>query len=736
MTTSALRSPTLRWSVIGVAVAAALVATAIGLGGSLFVNLVAAGLASGGVIALSGLGLVLTYKATGVFNFAHGAMATLVAYVFWQLQRTWGLPLIVAAPLALFVAGPALGLLLERLVFRPLEQQDASTAEKLVATLGGFVLLLGLITVVWGNEAQSNPGSLFTDSPICVVGDCQGSGFGIVLGAEQVGIIAIVAAASLALWWLFARTHLGTEIRAVVDRRELAELSVVNANRVSAIAWGMGSGLAGLTGVLLAPTLPSLRPFDLTLLVLETFVVAAVARLTSLPRALAAGLGLGVLQSLLTRFQFSFIAGWLGFGDSVKTSVDGLFSPAISNPLVLIFLIALLVQPNIGEGDSGDAGAFVARASQIGASVSRRARRLLNAMIVVIALALPFVFQGDLATTRQLHRMIGLAIIFLSIVAITGFSGHINLAPAAFAGFGAFITARGVNGVLFGLPALPAPVAMLIGGLACVPIGIATGYPALKRRGLVLGLTTLALGMVIERFVLQNYYFISGPSSTTLGDPSLFGLDLSGPIVFYLYELVVLGLIVLLVWNLRRGEMGRILGAMRDSEAGARSVGLDLRRHKLFVFALSAFTAGIGGSLISQAAGTFDPFNFITFNSLIWFAVVVVAGVATIHGALLGAFLFIGLDAFLGTSGASTFVIGIAALALGRLPGGLVGLIKRAATASFAPRALDAANAGHGPRPVPAGPLRPTARAREMVATARGARERTPVLAGQQEGAS
>ena len=91
----------------------------------LYLQLALAGIASGSIAALSGLGLVLTYRATGVFNFAHGAVAMFVAYLLWQTNIGWGWPLWVAAPLVLFVAGPGIGVILERLVFRPLETKGA-----------------------------------------------------------------------------------------------------------------------------------------------------------------------------------------------------------------------------------------------------------------------------------------------------------------------------------------------------------------------------------------------------------------------------------------------------------------------------------------------------------------------------------------------------------------------------------------------------------------------------------
>src|SRR5258708_26372747 len=103
------------------------------------------------------MGLVLTDKATGVFNVAHGAVAMIVAYVFWQTRSQWHWPLAAAAVFSLVIVAPAIGLLLERLVFRPLQRKGATTAEKLVATIGVFILCLGFATVVWTGKVRTAP---------------------------------------------------------------------------------------------------------------------------------------------------------------------------------------------------------------------------------------------------------------------------------------------------------------------------------------------------------------------------------------------------------------------------------------------------------------------------------------------------------------------------------------------------------------------------------------------------
>jgi branched-chain amino acid transport system permease protein len=265
-------------------------------------------------------------------------------------------------------------------------------------------------------------------------------------------------------------------------------------------------------------------------------------------------------------------------------------------------------------------------------------------------------------------------VIFTSVVCITGFSGHISLGQASIAGLGAFFTARAVNGLH-----LPVIIAMLVGATVAMFAGLLAGFPALRRKGLFLGLTTLGLGLLIYQFVFNSNLFSGGGSSgLAVHRPSLFGLQLSSPKSYYFFELVVAALALLLANNLRSGRLGRILGAMRDSETAAKAIGIDLRRYKLFIFAGSSFIAGLGGALLSMANGAWDLNQFNPVFSLFWFVAITVAGISSLGGAVLAAVIYVMLPLAIDQDiQASVFFLGVAALFLGRLPGGLIGVLRR-----------------------------------------------------------
>src|SRR3954470_17069699 len=419
-----------------------------------WLSLILAGIGTGCIYALAGMGIVLTYKATGIFNFAHGAIAMFVAYILWQLNSEWHISLLIAAPVTLLIAGPGIGLLLERLIFRPLQRRGAGTSEKLVATLGVFLLLVGLALKIWTGTERHGP-QLISNKPIHLTHN-------LIIGADRLAVVVMVAVISGLLYVLFHWTHLGTRIRAVVDRRELSELAAINSNRIAALSWAMGAGLAGLTGVLLAPD--GLDPIRLTLLVIETFSIAVVARLVSIPVAVAAGvLLLGVLQSLLTQFNpaVSPIFHW-----HYPTWMTDILASLKPNLSVLILFAALLIYRNLDE--VGDVGAGVSGliSRSIGAGSGKRRVETRVAIVVtgVVLVLLPFALNNiNIAYGQQ---MLALMVVFVSIVVITGFSGHITLGQAAFAGMGSFVSVRVSNEL--GIPVIPA---MIIGAFVAVLLG-------------------------------------------------------------------------------------------------------------------------------------------------------------------------------------------------------------------------------------------------------------------------
>jgi branched-chain amino acid transport system permease protein len=615
------------------------------------------GIIFGSYYALSATGIVVTYQATGVFNIAHFAIALLAGYLGWQLSGVMGLPLVLVIPIVLLVCGPGLGLLLERVVFRPLQHRRASSSEKLVAAIGVTVALIAFINVIWGPGVQGTNSEpvprLFGLHPFNV-----GS---LTFDTEQIGFLVTTLAVAGLLYLLFQRTFLGVSIRAVVDRRELAELAAINSNRVSQVAWTVGCTLAALTGLII--TQGSLEPTKIIFYGIETFSIAVVARLISVPKAILYGFALGLGQALLRAFHpFGADNNWAETYSAVLLN--------LSSIVLFTALVAFRRLDEVGASESSGPGL-------VGGSLGGRRMTPLGigigGTLAFGALVAPFALGST--DLRLAQIVMALIVIFTSIVAITGFSGHLTLGQASIAGAGAFFTARAANGL-----DVPVLVAMLIGGVVAMGLGLVAGYPALRRKGLFLGLTTLGLALIIDRFVFNARMFKGGPGGLTIERPVLFGLSLTSDRAFFFFELVVVALTLALAHNLRSGRLGRVLAAMRDSETATQSIGINLRRAKLFVFGVSSFMAGIGGALLAQSNRNWDPTTFNPVFNFFWFTAVVVCGISSIGGGVLAAILYVFIPRQLDLDIQSAIgLFGIGAVFLGRLPGGLIAQPQRLA---------------------------------------------------------
>ncbi|MFF7450847.1 MULTISPECIES: ATP-binding cassette domain-containing protein [unclassified Streptomyces] len=645
---------------------------------SLTYDLTLAGLSVGSAAALTGIGLIVTYRATGVVNFAHGAIAMVCAYALRACVVEWGWPLWAGATLTLLVLAPGLGVALERFVFRPTAVLGGDPAQTLVASIGVFVLLVGGAALVWGQGARD-------DAPE-------------VLRADPWGQLAVVLILSAAVGAVVRWTRFGRELRAVVDDRQLAVLGGIDADRVAAAGWAFGSFTAGLTGVLLAPHV-RLDPYGLPLLVMEVVAVAVAARMRSLPVAVVVALGIGVAQSQLTRLH---PAGWS----------EPLLRAVGANLFVVALLVAALVLPRIGTRDVLPRTATARVPTPPGAWI-----------VAGVLFLLPLGFAGpDLQTSVQVPA---LGVVLLSLVVVTGRGGQISLGQAAYAGLGALFTALLAAGRFPGLPRLPELAALALAVVLVAPLGLLTGWPAISRRGLALALATFAVGVGVSRFVFAQPYATAGLS---LGRPA--GFD--GDRAYYALELALLAAALLATRLLRTGRTGRALAAMRDHEAGASAAGVRVPSLKLLAFVAGAALAALGGGMLGMGLRAFDPGAYDPVRGLLWFAAVVVLGADSTLGALLAAALLVGLDAG-ARGGVAAALIGVLAVLAGRFPGGPYEALRAVAVRlrprqAVRPTPLGAAVRARL-RPVRARPprvVRPTPLGQAAWATLRSVRLRPP----------
>ena len=250
------------------------------------------GLSTAAIYAIIGSGLVLTYTTTGVFNFAQGAVGMLAAFTYWQLTIGWGWPVPVALAVVLLGLAPAFGLFIERVLMRPV--QGLGEAQRLVVTVA---LLSGLIAVarwIW------NPNLVRTLPPFFPSAASLRIGPATITWHQAITMIVAVLIA-VGLWALLHRTRTGAEMRATVDDRALAGLMGADPVRANRIAWILGTQLAAVGGILIAPEL-TLDATQLSLLIVSAYTAAVFGRLRSLPLTFVGAVVVGCLESYLTGY--------------------------------------------------------------------------------------------------------------------------------------------------------------------------------------------------------------------------------------------------------------------------------------------------------------------------------------------------------------------------------------------------------------------------------------------------
>jgi branched-chain amino acid transport system permease protein len=227
------------------------------------------------------------------------------------------------------------------------------------------------------------------------------------------------------------------------------------------------------------------------------------------------------------------------------------------------------------------------------------------------------------------------SIVGLGLMLLAGFTGLFSLGHAAFLGVGAYTQAIMVNA------GLPFPLALACAGLLSAAVGMVVGLPALRVKGIYLGMATLAFGFIVEEVIARWEHVTGGNAGLMVQYPALFGWELDSTNEFYFLCLVITVLATLGIVNLMRSSTGRAFVAIRDSEISAQSMGIQLARYKTLSFALSAALAGLGGALYAHKIQFLSPEQFSIIQSIDLLLMVVIGGLGSIHGAFLGAIFLI-----------------------------------------------------------------------------------------------
>ncbi|MCX5193435.1 ATP-binding cassette domain-containing protein [Streptomyces sp. NBC_00249] len=579
---------------------------------------VLSGLVSGALYALLATGLVLSYSASGLFNFAHGATAYLCALTFYELHSGLGWPAVPAALLVVCVLAPGLGWGLDRLMFRRLARVGESA--QIVATIGLLVALPA--AGLWAVELLSDAGAPVKPAEnqfgLPGVGPSPARSWqladGIGIDSDQLITWVVTAVVAVALWVLMRHTRLGLRLRAAVDNRTLTELRGISADRLSSVAWMISSGLAGLAGVLATPLL-GLSAHDFTLFLFVSATAAVIGRFASVPLAFAGGLGLGVVQNLVAGYA-SFAEGITGF----RTAV----------PFLILFG-GLLVLTRRARTAGVAAVEPVPADHLAGAAWGRRwgvwAAGAGLLCVAFYTVTTPF-------WTGLLAQGLAVSLVFLSFTVVTGLGAMVSLAQAT------FVTGAALVAGLLMSRGWPFVAALAVGTCAAALLGALVALPALRLGGRSLALATLALAFLADQVLFQMRWLRGGDAGWPVPRPVAGPLDLSDDRALGVALVVLLALVSAGLSALRDSPSGRAMLAVRSAPAAAMASGVSVLRTKLLLFTLSAGLAGFGGVLYASYNTRITATDFTAMTGLVWLAVVVAAGVRRPQYAVVAGLVF------------------------------------------------------------------------------------------------
>ncbi len=554
------------------------------------------GLGLGSLYSLASQGLMVIYRGSGVLNVAHGAIGMVGAYVEWEVKTEYDQPVAVAWAAGILTCA-AIGALTHLLVMRRLRR--ASPLARIVATLGVLIVVQAGAVLRYGSKITFVKSEL----PVTVLHP-----FDITISVDRFILVGIAAVLSAALWAFYRFTHFGMATSAVAENQRAASAIGLSPDWVATVNWALGSALAGVAAILIAPIV-QLQVATMTNLVLAALATALVASFRSFPIAFAAGMVIGIAQSELTRYVHT-----PGLANSLPFFVIVLWMIVRGQALPLrdYFLQRL---PAVGSGRVRPVALVVA-----------------VAVTLLVIVSVPTQWQDAFVTT------FAMGFVLLSVVVITGYAGQLSLGQFALAGFGAWVAGRLVDAAGW-----PFWLALLAGAAAAIPVGALFALPAVRARGINLAIVTLGLGSAMELTIFNNGDLVGGFAGTRIGKPTLFGWDINAIAHPGRYAIVcLLGFVVvaLMVASMRRGRSGRRLLAVRTNERAAAALGISVPGAKVYAFALSAGIAALGGTLLAFRKDVIlYGSEFTNFTSILAVAWSFIGGIGFLMGPMLGATL-------------------------------------------------------------------------------------------------
>jgi len=597
------------------------------------------------------LGLVLIYKASGAVNFAQGQFGAFGALLMTIISHNYGVPIGIGLPIAI-LCGAVLGGVTELLVVRRLFYQPRLLL--LVATLGISQLIIYLefrLPQPKNRGARLPYPELIRFNKPVQIGPVS-------IRGDQLAVLIVVPIVCAALAYLLTRTKFGLRVRASADNSSAASLAGISVKMVSTQVWVLAGVLSAISAVLFGPlsseqATATGNSLGATLL-LKALTAAMVGGMESFPLALAGGIGIGIVETIIKLNSRSAGSEYIFF--------------------FVLLLILVLVRGTKAREEGGWAMPKLRAVNRDLANMTA-ARWLARGLILLIvgAALLRGMTLHHGADFQRYSIVLIYMIVALSSTVLTGWAGQLSLGQFAFVGVGVYAT--GYYG-----QRLPYPVALVLGVAWGIGIAIVIGLPALRLKGLNLAIITLGFQLLCV-FWLFNVKKLNNGSgqSMKLVKHKFFGWDVTNDKkAQYFIILAFVLLVAYVVTMFRRSGIGRSVIAVRDNENSAAAFTVSPVRAKLLAFAVSGGIAALAGGLY---AGVFREFSsqFVQADeSFRIVSIAVVGGVSSVIGAIMGSFVVQGLPAiFNGNDQIKLFASSIGMLIIIMyFPGGLISIVQ------------------------------------------------------------
>ena len=620
-------------------------------------QVVFSGAITGLTYGVMAVGVILVFRSARVINFAIGEMGGFSAALLYRLVIDWDVPFWVSFAIGIAV-GAVFGAAIELVVVRRLF--SAPRVILLVALIGAAQLLL-FFQLILPSVKSIRP------YPTAFSGNWEIGG--VQVRGAQLTVIVVLPILVGALTLFMNRTKYGLAIRASAANADAARLSGINIKHMSTLVWVLSGTLAATSAMLFGP----LNPGGVSALgvgpgmLLRVLAAALLAGMASMPLALAAGVLVGATESVIS-YNYNDQRGLL---DLV---------------LFVVVIVALLVggrRRGLAEADSGR-WSFAPRVRPIPAALQStwwvRSLPAFGVGFVTLLALFPLMFLSLPSERASWSRVLLYALVALSLTVLTGWAGQLSLGQFAFVGLGGLTTAALVRDGVGFIPAL-----VIAAGLTAV-VAIVIGAPALRRPGLYLAVTTFAFAVMTSSWLLWRHVFLRGGNAIQLPRQVIGGWSLELQGSYYTLCLVALTAVLIGLAFLQRSRLGRSMIAVRDNERAAASLGISPTAVKITAFGIAGWIAGLAGGLFVGLAVRAQPGDFPAAESLRVISIVVIGGLSSIAGAILGAFWVVGMPRLFDDSvevGLLTSGAGLLILLL-YFPGGLVQVLYSLRDAAFA----------------------------------------------------